>query len=305
MIEDIFIPVKIDKEQLTNHYEAFLSSLDGKKSNATLVAYRKTLDEFVRYINKRDFTFIVDDILRYKVYLERSKKLTKFSVMTYISSARQFCSYLVRIGVLEKNPVKRVKVFRKNTKVKFEFLNKAELTRFLKSIEQNTLEGLRDSAIILLLLNIGLTVKELINLNISDLIIKPRKRGFLSLPAMGDYGGELIELKPELISALQAYLRKRTITFASDPLFVSLSHRSLLSRLTQRGVRDIINHRFANSKLTRPIKHTPLTLRHTGGVMMAATGISSDAIMRRLRISSKITVEKYTEAAELFDPMSE
>ncbi len=291
-------PLKLTLKELVDHYEGFLRECE-RKSAETRGTYQRALRDFLKWfpIDKR-FLFRVRDVERYRRYLVERKGLKNVSVATYISALRRFCQYLIDIKVLAGNPATSVVGGRRPTRHSRTFLSYDEIGALLGAVERGSLQGTRDYAIILMMLDCALSERECILADVADLYPTP---GGMALRVQGK--GRAVkdltaELSPDAQAALEDYLARR---FGAEerlpdaPLFASLSNRTHGARMTARGVREAVSRwlRQSGVKGNRDRELTPFSLRHTAGLIMVDNGASLEEVMRRMRIEWRPTAQLY------------
>lgn len=304
MIEDVFPPVKLKLSELLKYRDSFLLSLTSKR-HETIGTYERALREFVQFFTKDGkFLFRVRDVERYRKHLAETKKMQDASIATYMTSLRRLCQYLVEIEVLEKNPAKRVYGSARPKQHNRTFLTLDEVEILLKSIDRSGSVGLRDAAIIHLMLGCACAEVELTTLNIGD-FEQQGKSWFLLVQGKGkSIKDERLQVPPDAAQALREYLHIRSTTdehgvkhspAADAPMFLSYSNRSMGGRITIRGVREAILLRLKGSGVQkgRTGRLTPFSLRHTAGILMVESGATVEELMARMRIGWRPTAMLY------------
>ncbi|MCU0426190.1 MAG: site-specific integrase [Candidatus Kapabacteria bacterium] len=304
MIEDVFEPVKLKLSELIKYRDNYLASLTNKRPE-TVGTYERALREFVNFFVKDGkFLFRVQDVERYRKHLATTKKMQDASIATYMTSLRRLSQYMVEAGVLEKNAAKRVYGSARPKQHNRTFLTLAEVSTLLGSINLAERVGLRDAAIIRLMLGCACSEVEITSMDAGDLE-KQGKSWFLRVQGKGkSVKDEQIPVPPETAEAINAYLQTRTTTDekgkeqpvkADAPMFVSYSNRSMGGRITIRGVREAIVMRMKESGVQkgRVGRLTPFSLRHTAGILLVESGASVEELMTRMRIAWRPTAMLY------------
>ncbi|MCS7176118.1 MAG: tyrosine-type recombinase/integrase [Candidatus Kapabacteria bacterium] len=290
-----FPAVRLRLTQVLDYVNGFLESAT-QQSEATRQTYARTLREFAYFFTRdRRFFFRPRDVERYRRYLTRIRRLRPASVATYMTALRRFCQYLVDSGVLERNPARRVPGAQRPQQHSRSFLTADEVRRLLESIETGTAEGLRDRALVLMMLGCACSERELSLANIGD-IRRQGKRWVIYLQGKGRKAkDELIPIPPAVYSELRKYLEARGEVRAEDPLFISYSPRSYGQRMSVRGIREVVNQRLKEAAIKgeRRLRLTPFSLRHTAGILLAESGASVEEIMERMRIRWRPTALLY------------
>ncbi len=291
-----FPAVRLKVSQLLDYIGGFLEEVARQKSEATQQTYKRTLREFAYFFTRdRHFFFRPRDVERYRRYLVRIKRLELASVATYMTALRRFCQYLVDCGLLQRNPARRVPGARRAQHHSRIFLTAAELRRLLESIEPTTLVGLRDRALVLMMLGCACSERELAMADVGD-IHRRGKRWIIYVQGKGRRAkDEAVPIPPKVYEAVRAYIEARGELSPQDPLFVSYSRRAYGQRISVRGIREIVNQRLreSNIKGERRLRLTPFSLRHTAGILLAESGASVEEIMQRMRIRWRPTAMLY------------
>jgi integrase/recombinase XerC len=288
-------PVRLRLRQLVDYLAEFIAACE-QKSRETQRIYHRALQEFLTFfVRDGRFLFRVRDVERYRRYLVRIRQLKPASVATYMTALRRFCQYLVERGVLQRNPARRVPGARRPQQHSRMFLTVEELRKLLESIETNTLQGLRDRALVLMMLGCACSEHELARATVGDIRRRGRLR-FIYVQGKGKQAkDEPVPIPPKVWEALEAYLKARGATDPDEPLFLSHSPRSRGRGLSVRGIRETVNERLtaAGVKRGRHLRLTPFSLRHTAGLLMAESGASVEELMQRMRLRWRPTALLY------------
>lgn len=292
-------PVKMTVKELVDYYEGFLTECE-RKQKQTRGTYQRALREFVKWypVDKR-FRFTTRDVERYKRHLIEKKGLKNVSVATYMTALRRFCQYLIDVGVLKINPAKTVVGGRRPSRHSREFLTYDEVDKLLSCIERETTQGVRDRAIIHLMLFCALSEHECLNADVGDLQTKSDGSRIIYVMGKGKKSKDQgVLISEEAEKALDQYLHRRYRDEEHNPaapLFPSLSNRTMGQRMTARGMREAVNRwlRESGVKGDRDRRLTPFSLRHTAGVMMVDQGATVEEIMTRMRLEWRPSAQLY------------
>jgi site-specific recombinase XerD len=214
---------------------------------------------------------------------------------------RRLCGYLQRTGAIAGNPAAAVSGNPRPRTHARTALTLADATALLDLLRGEDERGLRDAAVVRLMLRCALSDAEIVRLNLGDL---ERAGGAWTLAVQGK--GKVrkdatVELPGDVSAALAAYLRRRTGTEQREPLFLSAGNNSRGRRMTTRAVRDRVNEYLEQAGIrtarTRQ-RVTPRSLRHTAALLMAAEGADTDEIRRRLRLGTLQTVQVYLRSSQ-------
>ena len=235
-----------------------------------------------------DVSRIDRDIIRiYLRALFRSNK--KSSIARKLASIRSFFQYLVRNGVILKNPAKGVATPKTERYIPIT-LTIDEVFRMLDAPDKSNPLGLRDRAILELLYSSGIRVGELTQLDCKDVDLE---LGIIKVLGKGKKE-RIVPIGSKAIEAIKDYLRKRGFSSGNDPespLFINT--RS--SRLTDRSVRRIVEKYGKKCGPGRNI--TPHALRHTFATHLLDAGADLRDIQELLGHVSLSTTQKYTHVS--------
>lgn len=273
----------------------FLTTLSNADTRGT---YDRSLREFIRWQRDAgDFRFRREDVERYKRYLVAGKRLSPVSVSTYLTALRAFCRFLVARGVLAYNPAAEVEGVPSPRHHRRASLTPDELTRLFETLSVENEIASRNCAIIMLMVECGLSEAEIVRLNVGD-YVKDGARRILAVQGKGKTSKDdriVVTVAPaQALERYIAWLSKNSgdeLDVAS-PLFVSVGPHSRGARLTTRTVCDMVNRHLRMAGIKRH-NVTPISLRHTAGRRMADAGASPDEIRARMRLGTVQTAMLY------------
>lgn len=287
-------------EEIIGRWMASLDLASGTKE--TYLSGFRAFCWFVRSTSLDFDELTRDDIKSFKEYLVDEKKLKPATVSGYLASVRSFYAYSEDNGI--ENIAHRVKGVTDSRSFKKESLTPDQARRLLASIDRSTEKGLRDFAILNLMLRTGLRDIEIVRANCRDI---QTKAGVDVLYVQGKGRASkdnFVVLTPEALSPIAAYLEKRGKVDELDPLFASVSSRNAGERLTVRSV-----SRIAKSAL-RAIgiddeRYTAHSLRHTAitfSLLGGATERDAQQMARHANITTTMLyshdIDRIKHAAE-------
>jgi integrase/recombinase XerC len=235
-----------------------------------------------------DVTLLDRDIIR--VYLRalfQSKK--RSSIARNLASIRSFFRYLVREGIVSKNPAKGVAT-PKTEKYIPRALSIDEMFRMLDAPDALNPSGLRDLAILELLYSSGIRVGELTQLNCGDV---DWELGIIKVLGKGKKE-RIVPVGSKAIEALKVSLWRRGLSPGDGrdcPLFVNKRG----GRLTDRSVGRIVEKYAKKCGLGGSIG--PHSLRHTFATHLLDAGADLRDIQELLGHASLSTTQKYTHVS--------
>ncbi|HOM68422.1 MAG TPA: tyrosine-type recombinase/integrase [Candidatus Paceibacterota bacterium] len=239
-----------------------------------------------------------DHIWDYRLYLSRTKKLSKTTQNYYLIALRNLLNYFAEYDIpsLATNKVKLSRVTMKEKKIKF--LDLEQIEKLLLAPDISTLIGLRDKAILEVLFSTGLRVAELVSLNRNQFDFKNIDLNHdyeLMIIGKGGYS-RTVYFSPRSLEFLKLYLEKRTDN--NPALFVNHSKNSKNSRLSIRSVENIVNKysQLAGLKIIA----TPHTLRHSYATDLLTQGVDLRMVQEFLGHRSILTTQIYTHISKKY-----
>jgi site-specific recombinase XerD len=142
-----------------------------------------------------------------------------------------------------------------------------QVSRFWQSFRNS-----RDLALVGLMILHGLRSREVLTLNVGDLLITDAQI------RVSGKGGRIrvLPLAPETLRLLDHYLRLERPAHCGDALFVSLKGRARGRRMTTAGLRSLFRHHRETSGVNQANPHR---FRHTFASDMISAGVSLPALM--------------------------
>ena len=248
-------------------YNRFINYIDA--SQKTVETYTRAIRQFAKYMAENGISRPVrEDVLTYREWLKEDHKPT--TVQNYITAVRLFFQWTEQEG-LYPNIADHVKGAKLDRNHKKDYLTSRQVKKVLETAKEDSIQGLRDYAILAIMFTGGLRTIEVSRANIEDL----RTAGddtALYLQGKGhEERTDYIKLMPEVEDALRAYLTARGATDPKEPLFTSTSNNSKGKRISTRTVSGIVKDAlkragYNSEKLTaHSTRHTAVTLALMGG----------------------------------------
>lgn len=248
-------------------FARFVRYLDAKPK--TVTTYATALRSFGRYLsaNKIDQP-TREDVIAFRELIRRTSKAN--TVQLYIIALRKFFAWTATEG-LYPDIAQNIKGAKLNRDHKRDALTIAQAKAILAAIDKTSLKGLRDYAMLALMITTGLRTIEVTRANVEDL----RTAGadsVLYVQGKGrDEKAEYVKLSPPVDAAIRAYLTAIGPAGAGAPLFQSLANHSMGKRLTSISVSTIVKARmraagYDSDRLTaHSLRHTAVTLALMSG----------------------------------------
>lgn len=191
----------------------------------------------------------------YKDYLIHNKRSKPSSINRAIQSLRSFFQFLISIKFLNNNPSAKIKFLRRVKRIQPKSLTKSDIHKLL-SVTSHSAHGTqkRNYAIVQILLQTGIRVGELVNLEIRDLTLYDRSGELRIVNAKG--GKErVIFLNSYARRALRNYFEDKDVT-ERQSIFISKQNK----KMTVRAVQKVIDNLSGKAGIKNMSPHT---LRHT------------------------------------------
>jgi integrase/recombinase XerC len=274
------------------HLEQFLNFIKYEKrySGHTVTAYEKDLDQFIQFGNEmvEDFCLVEVDhhLIRQWVISLMNGGMTVVSVKRKISTLRSLYRFLLREGLVKKNPTELVMMPKSGKKLP-QFVQEKEMNRLLDTaFFPDNFTGMRDKAVLSLFYGTGIRLSELKSIRMKDLHLREQV-----VKVLGKRNKErLIPYPAEINADLTNYLGLRNELFGdiSDYLFVTEKGDQAYDKLLYRIVRKYL------SLVTTMEKRSPHVLRHTYATHLLNRGADLNAIKELLGHASLAATQVYT-----------
>ena len=216
---------------LIERFVSYLQSQD--KSQYTIVAYKKDLEQFVGYLSSVEITDVRDvnkGVIEAFIQKLLTQNYTKKSASRKLNSIRTFFRYLKRENLIEQNPALDVS-HPKYSQSAPRVFSKLEY----RAIRDAAKEDARTYAMIEILLQTGVRIGELTNIRIGDV-----QDESLEIRTVGKSPGRTVPLNKAVKKAITDYLVARPDGTSEDYLFITRTGRPLLIR----NIRQIISGCF-------------------------------------------------------------
>lgn len=254
----------------------------------TSSAYERDIRHFFKAASVGPSAVQTDTLRRYLAQL-KAEGLSKRTVARRMACLRTFFRFLIREGLLTRNPMSRVRSPKLDRTLP-SVLSEAETARILEAPDRDP-EGLRDRAILETLYSTGMRVSELTGLDVSsvDLI-----GGICRVLGKGSKE-RLCHLGSKALRCIRDYIDVREAGAKEKALFVSRSPNGYGGRLTSRSVRRIVD-RYVRSACERS-GVSPHTLRHSFATHLLDRGADLRSVQELLGHENLSTTQIYTHVS--------
>jgi len=274
-------------------YTRFLAYLDAKPK--TIQTYTRALRQLLLYFSSGNITQPSRaDILAFREGLQAGHKPA--TIQSYIAATRMFFRWLEQEGIYP-NIADRVKGATISREHKRDYLTSKQVKAVMDGVDRGTLRGLRDYAILALMVTGGLRTVEVSRADIGDL----RTAGdnpVLYIQGKGqDEKAEYVKLQAKVERSIRDYLQARRQTSQDAPLFASLSNNSAGARLTTRSISGIVKGRFKSAGYDSD-KLTAHSLRHTAVTLSLLAGKHLEEVQQFARHANITTTQIYNHSLD-------
>ena len=274
-------------------FEDFLHFVDATEK--TVATYRRAIRQFANYLAiNRISQPTREDVIAFREELKVAHKPT--TVQAYIVAVRLFFKWTAQKN-LYKNIADNIKGAKLSRDHKKDYLTTKQVKEVLNHIDTSTLQGLRDYAIITLMITGALRTIEVSRANLEDL----RPLGDNTVLYIQGKGRQertdYIKIQDKVEQAIRAYLKADAPKTDKSPLFSSTSNNSKGQRLSTRTISGIVKEclKKAGYDSSRLTAHS---LRHTAGTVNLQTGGTLEETQQLLRHSNINTTMIYLHHLE-------
>ena len=293
----------------------FASRAEGK-SRHTVSSHRCNLGQFASYVETRGLPghikqITVDELRRYVVYLreekvpyadhpyrqpDRSRRLSATTISDYVTSLRAFYSWLTREKIISQddNPFSsgRIKVPKPLERV-IESLDDRHIEMLLNTCSSDDFEDSRDRAIMLILLDTGVRVSELVSLRLRE-VNWEQHGGSLLIQGKGSKE-RIVPIGPTTLNAYLQYYYRYHQQRALNAAFPFLSRRG--EPLTPTGVRQMLKRRAKEAGISG-VSVSPHIFRHSFARRYLVNGGSQIALKQILGHTTMAMVSHYARLSD-------
>lgn len=264
--------------------------------------YAKALNQMFKYFYSNSITNPTRaDIERWKAEMLAIKKAS--TVQLYIIAAKLFFKFLSQHNIYP-NITDNMKSAKVDHEHKKDALTINQCQALLQSIDVSTSKGLRDRAIISLMMTAGLRTIEVVRADVGDLH-SFADSVYLSIQGKGhDEKSAKVLVASQVYNFIQAYLQTRKNLSSSEPLFTSTSRRNFNQRLDTQSISKLVKKKLREISIDDN-RHTAHSLRHTAATQALLNGVPLTQVQQVLRHSNINTTLIYSHAIERMKNKSE
>jgi site-specific recombinase XerD len=230
-----------------------LDARAARRSDATLEFYQQKLHTFLNFSEEQGVIepeqLSAHHIRLFLDHLGESRNAG--GVHAYWRAVRAFVRFLVREEAIDSSPLDKIR----SPKVEQELLEpvSTETVSALLCTCDKTNIGLRDRAILLILLDTGLRAGELLALNVGDVDLNEAS---VAVRKAKSRQGRYVFIGRQARKAVVAYLRTRQEREPHHPLWLAYHRDGNQARLRYDGLRSVIQRRAKQAGVPCPSLHS-------------------------------------------------
>lgn len=289
-------------ENLLTRYRLSLEAAN--RSPKTISWYFPILHRFFGFLKDKGKSTKVNEIGREEVrayikYLQEAERwankpkngkdrgnMSAYSIQGHVRAIKAFFGWLADDGIIESNPLANFPL-PKVPQYVIKILTPEQIKLLLSSIDKTTSLGFKYYCIILLFVDTGMRISELVNIKVNDI---DSQHGFVTVLGKGRKQ-RIIPLLRFTIRELQRYQNRfrQGDGFADSPyLFPDKYGGSITVNSVQQYLRRLAQ------KAALDVKVTPHVFRHTFGTNAAVRGVNAFILKEMMGHSSIQTTSRYT-----------
>jgi len=265
----------------------FITQLTNKgKSNATIIAYRKDLEQLFVVLDKQVHHLGQEDLKDALNTLKVKHSFTPKTLSRKLNSFRTFFKYLHEQGHINQNVASQIahpKVGSKPPTI----LTQSEIL----ALREVTRTNLKLHTMIEILIQTGLRIGELSRLQVQDIELDP-SGGSLVVSQNSNTPKRRVALNNRVRDVLLAYLNSYDDAQSELPLFCTRAGKALIIR----NIRSSIDKAVRNAGITGASVND---LRNTFIASQLASGVALDVVSETVGHQNKATTQKYIDLLKI------
>lgn len=274
--------------------------IEQNRSQKTIANYDHYLTRLIDYAGDIKVTDVDAELVRkWRLWLNRlgtnvSDELQKTTQNYHLIALRSFLKFCAKRDIPALAPEKIE--LAKTTRKQVTFLNPEEVERLFDQPNIETVNGLRDRAILELLFSSGLRVSELVGLDREHINLKRRE---FTVRGKGQKDRPIF-ISEAAADWIERYINKRTDNV--KPLFIRYSGTKQVDlsgnyhRLTARSVQRMVSRYALLAGITKHV--SPHTLRHSFATDLLMNGADLRSVQALLGHSNISTTQIYTHVTD-------
>ena len=276
--------------ELYKRWEGYIDA-----SPKTIETYTKAIKRFFVYLADHDISQPTrDTVLAYREYLKEGHKPA--TVQGYLVAVKLFFQWTEQEN-LYPDIAKRIKGTKLEPGHKKDYLTPLQVGRLLGAIDRSTVKGLRDYAMLSVMVTTGLRGISILRADIGDVRTKGDSAVLYYQGKGRDEKEDYVKLAGPVEEAVRDYLAARGEADAGAPLFCSTARRNAGERLTTRSISRVAKGYLIQAGMQSD-RLTAHSLRHTAATLNLLYGGTMEETQQLLGHSNINTTLLYSHALE-------
>jgi len=280
---------------LIDDYRNYLLDVEGK-SLGTIKQYYTSIKMFIQYMQENEFPITRKNMVKVKLsniygfMNSLAKNESNGTKRNKISALKSYFEYCKTIDVIKHNIIIDIKKQPKKIKRIAKCFTLEECKKLVDNVSGRNKE--RDKMIIILFLNTGLRLEELVKLNIYCIENQ-------NINIIGKEDKErVVHLDSTVLTLLKEYIEKVRPKSKKELNALFLSER--LTRISCRTVQTLVNNAISNAGLNVEGKNdmSVHALRHTFATLQFQNGVSIRTLQKILGHEDISTTQIYIQVAD-------
>ncbi|WDL92791.1 tyrosine-type recombinase/integrase [Bacillus sp. HNR-4] len=258
----------------------------------TMRYYRNELATFFNLLTEQDIDVtqlkpynVTEEHIKENVilYMRKYKGTKVISINTRLRALRAFFNFLYKNKHIPNNPMENISLL-KDRKSIIPTFTKQQLNHLFRQPDLKSFTGVRDYTIMMLLLETGIRINELVGISLADIRWEDN---FVCIRNAKTYRERLVPIQREMKQQMKKYIAIRGY-IETDALFVTIDGTAL----TKRGIQQRIAI-YGEKAQIKNVRCSPHTFRHTFAKLSVQQGANIFELQAILGHTSMEIVKTY------------
>lgn len=284
----------IEQNSLTQDlFSRWIAFIDA--SPKTIETYTKGIKYFGEYLSSCGIRQPTrETVIAYRDELKKNHKPT--TVQSYLEAVKLFFQWTEQER-LYPNIAAHIKGAKLDLEYKRDYLTTKQVSKLLDAIDTSTLKGLRDYAVLSLMVTTGLRTISIVRADIGDIRTAGDSVALYYQGKGHEEKADYVKIAEPVEDAIRKYLVLRGETDSSAPLFSSISNRNSGGRMTTRSISRVAKNHLIEIDL-KSDRLTAHSLRHTAATLNLLNGGTVEETKQLLGHANINTTLIYSHALE-------